>query len=562
MSYQVISRKYRPQSFAEVVGQEHICTILQNALRSGRIAHAYLFTGSRGIGKTSTARILAKTLNCTNPQNFNPCNQCTNCQEITSGRSLDVIEIDGASNRGIDQIRDLRENVKYPPSSGKYRIFIIDEVHMLTKEAFNALLKTLEEPPAHVIFIFATTEPMKVPATIISRCQRYDFHRIPVQQIVALLQKIVQAEGLNISEDILTLIARKADGALRDAESLLEQVIAFSADQQDFSTYQRILGLVDYDYHFKIGRLILGHDLPGLIQIASEIFDNGVDINEFFASLLEHWRNLLIARMTGSVQMLDLPASIQQQYATEAQHWSAGDLLRFIKLIGDAQTNLRYALNARIHLEFTLLRMGAMDKTVDIQQLLETLKTVSARPIPSTPTPGKSSLDLFAQKTTITSGSKSATLLGQQTKISTEHSPAITKDQQPQYKTNSTPVESPAPVSPSSVTLDKIIEEWENIILQVESENQSLANFLRQGKPIRLMNTVLEIGFSLADDFARSAITNRAKAVESVLQAIFNAPLKIRCIQIKDDSKREVKKRPIDELTSAARELFDGEIIK
>jgi len=193
MNYKVISRKYRPQNFNEIIGQDHICTTLQNALKSGRIAHAYLFTGSRGIGKTSTARILAKALNCLNPQDYNPCNVCQNCVEITNSRSLDVIEIDGASNRGIDQVRELRENVKYPPSNSKYRIFIIDEVHMLTREAFNALLKTLEEPPPHVVFIFATTEPLKVPPTIISRCQRYDFHRIPVREIVGQLKKIAES---------------------------------------------------------------------------------------------------------------------------------------------------------------------------------------------------------------------------------------------------------------------------------------------------------------------------------------------------------------------------------
>lgn len=558
MSYQVISRKYRPQTFAEIVGQEHICTLLQNALRLGRIAHAYLFTGSRGIGKTSTARILAKALNCSHPQEFNPCNVCTNCQEITNGRSLDVIEIDGASNRGIDQIRDLRENVKYPPATGKYRIFIIDEVHMLTKEAFNALLKTLEEPPPHVIFIFATTEPLKVPATIISRCQRYDFHRISVNQIVSLLQRIVQAENLSIAPDVLTLIARKADGALRDAESLLEQLIAFAPERQDLAVYQKILGLVDYEYHFKIGNLINNHDLNGLIQVAGEIFDSGLDVNEFLTSLLEHWRNLLIARLTGSVAMLELPPTIQQQYAEEAQRWSPNDLLRMIRLINEAQINLRYTLNSRIHLEFTLLRLGAMDKTVTIQELLETFRSPSYRPpIPSS---SKSTLGLFSQATA--GESRNA---GSQTP-STPASPSATipksQDIHSTYQSSNAAVETTVAAAADGLNLERISAEWNNIILHVENGNRSLAGFLQTGQPLKLMNNILEIGFTPDNEFAQRTVTTRAKSIEDVLKSIFGVALKVRCVQIKTEGAQEIKKKPIDELTAAARDLFNGEILK
>ena len=316
MTYQVISRKYRPQRFDEVVGQSHICSTLKNAIKTNHISHAYLFTGSRGIGKTSTARILAKSLNCQNPKDNNPCNVCTNCVEITAGRSIDVLEIDGASNRGIDQIRDLRENVKYPPASSKYRIFIIDEVHMLTKEAFNALLKTLEEPPEHVIFIFATTEPQKIPATIISRCQRYDFHRIPVSEIVEQLENIVKEELVNVPDDILILIAKKAEGSMRDAESLLDQLISFSGETIKLADAQKILGLIDYEYFIHIGDLILNHDKSALIENSQKIFDEGMNVGEFLNGFSEHFRNLLIAKEVGSVEMLDLPDNIKERYKT------------------------------------------------------------------------------------------------------------------------------------------------------------------------------------------------------------------------------------------------------
>jgi len=227
-SYLVLARKWRPQLFEEVVGQQHITQTLQNAISQKRVAHAFLFTGARGVGKTSTARILAKALNCEKGPQINPCGQCTNCQEVTHGTSMDVIEIDGASNRGIDEIRELKENVRYTPAKSRYKIYIIDEVHMLTKEAFNALLKTLEEPPPHIIFIFATTEPHKIPATILSRCQRYDFKRIPFREVIGSLKRIVEEEKIQISQRGLLSIAQESEGSLRDAQSLLDQVIAYA----------------------------------------------------------------------------------------------------------------------------------------------------------------------------------------------------------------------------------------------------------------------------------------------------------------------------------------------
>ncbi|MBU1065688.1 DNA polymerase III subunit gamma/tau [bacterium] len=373
MSYQVISRKYRPQRFDEVIGQSHICLTLQNAIKSNRISHAYLFTGSRGIGKTSTARIFAKSMNCLNPQGIDPCNECRNCIEITGGRSMDVLEIDGASNRGIDQIRELRENVKYPPSNSKNRIFIIDEVHMLTKEAFNALLKTLEEPPSHVIFIFATTEPLKIPATIISRCQRYDFHRIPIREIVRHLGSIAQNEHVEITDDILMLVAKKAEGGMRDAESLLDQLIAFSDQSVSLEEAKNILSLIDYEYYIDISNKVLENDTGSLLQVAGSVIDDGINLTEFFTGFSEHFRNLLIASATGSVDMLDLPDNMKQRYGEEAQKWDAADLLRLIKLLTDAQAGLRTSINHRMHIEFTLLRMGAMHKTVTIEDILESL---------------------------------------------------------------------------------------------------------------------------------------------------------------------------------------------
>src|SRR3990172_8707264 len=260
MTYIVTARKWRPQKFVDVVGQEHITATLKNAIKNNRLAHAYIFTGPRGVGKTTTARILAKTLNCLNPIDSEPCNNCEMCNSIQNSQSLDIIEIDGASNRGIDEIRTLRESVKYAPTKGKYKVYIIDEVHMLTKESFNAFLKTLEEPPSHTIFVFATTDAHKVPLTIISRCQRFDFRRIQLDTIKSTLKNIADAEKIQIDDKTLTIIAKKSDGALRDAESYFDQVVSFCGNNIDSITVAKMLNLVDDEIYFSISDAVIDKD--------------------------------------------------------------------------------------------------------------------------------------------------------------------------------------------------------------------------------------------------------------------------------------------------------------
>ncbi|MDD8018316.1 MAG: DNA polymerase III subunit gamma/tau, partial [Bacteroidota bacterium] len=260
MSYQVTARKWRPMVFDDVIGQSHVSNTLRNALAQNRLAHAFIFSGTRGCGKTTTARILARAVNCLHPKNFDPDNECEICKEIIDGRSLDVIEIDGASNRGVDEIRNLRESVRYTPTHGKKKVYIIDEVHMLTKEAFNALLKTLEEPPAHVLFIFATTELQKVPATILSRCQRYDFRRISIDEIVAHLKYISEQEKISIDNDSLLIIAKKGDGSMRDAQSIFDQVISFCGTTITSKQVGDALNIVDQELFFKVSDVIKAKD--------------------------------------------------------------------------------------------------------------------------------------------------------------------------------------------------------------------------------------------------------------------------------------------------------------
>jgi len=302
MSYEVFARKWRPQVFQDVIGQEHITQTLVNAIKTDRLAHAYLFSGARGVGKTSVARILAKAINCHEGQPGVPCNRCHSCVEITNGSSVDVQEIDGASNRGIDEIRELRENIKYMPSSSKFRVYIIDEVHMLTLPAFNALLKTLEEPPAHVKFIFATTEPHKVPVTILSRCQRFDFKRIPLKKILDQLEKIAMEEEIKISKSALTLIGREAEGSMRDAESLLDQVVSFAGSTVEDRHITDILGIIDRDLIFETSRAIIEG------EIVDGIYTLGYDIKEFYRVLMDQFRNLLVSLVAPQNDLLGCPS--------------------------------------------------------------------------------------------------------------------------------------------------------------------------------------------------------------------------------------------------------------
>lgn len=325
--YQSLPRKYRPQTFQALVGQEAVVTTLKNALKFHRVAHAYLFCGSRGTGKTSVARLFAKALNCTQlTADCEPCNQCTSCQEIAAGRSLDVLEIDGASNRGIDDIRQLNETVGYASSSGKYKIYIIDEVHMLTKEAFNALLKTLEEPPTNVKFFFATTEPHKMPATIISRCQRFDFGRLSTSEIVLKLRKIADDQKAQIEDAALQLIAHLAEGGLRDAESLLDQLLCYSEGPITYDSVAQAVSLSPRSYYFRLDTAIADRNLAFAFELSQEIFSSGKEIASFLDGLAEHFRTLLQIKL-GLPFSTYLSESDKKAYATSEKLYTEEECL-------------------------------------------------------------------------------------------------------------------------------------------------------------------------------------------------------------------------------------------
>jgi DNA polymerase-3 subunit gamma/tau len=379
MAYEVLARKWRPQVFQDVIGQEHVTHTLMNAIKAGRLAHAYLFSGARGVGKTSVARILAKAINCDQGEPGIPCNRCHSCLEITGGSSVDVQEIDGASNRGIDEIRELRENIKYMPSSSKFRVYIIDEVHMLTLPAFNALLKTLEEPPPHVKFIFATTEPHRVPVTILSRCQKFDFKRIPLALIVKHLERITAHEGIEISKSGMALIAREAEGSMRDAESLLDQVVSFTGPKVEEKHITDILGIIDRGLLFSTSASILEGSAKKCIEIVDQIYNYGYDIREFYRSLMDQFRDLLVCLMDQEGSLLDVIDTDRAELKRQAEAAGKEKLHQCLSFLIQREESLRLTSHPKLVLESILFKLCHMGEVLGFNDLITKIEGLEAR---------------------------------------------------------------------------------------------------------------------------------------------------------------------------------------
>ena len=380
MDYLVLARKWRPQVFEDVLGQEAVVRTLKNAITQERIAHAFLFSGPRGVGKTSIARILAKALNCEQGPTPTPCNVCGHCKEITDGIAMDVREIDGASNRGIDEIRELRENVKFAPSSCRYKVYIIDEVHMLTREAFNALLKTLEEPPGHVIFIFATTETHKVPATILSRCQTFEFRRIPLRTIADSLRKIAAADGIRITDTGLSWIAEAGDGSLRDSQSIFDQVISYAGFEIDDAAVEEILGRSDRRFLFTLSGAVLARDAGRCLKIIDEAYYAGLDMRHFYQTLLGHFRNLLLTEIAGKESSLvDLPQEELEKLTAQAAGASRETLQRLLEILMAEEEAVRRSQNPRLNLETVLCRMAYLEPLIPIEAVISRMEGLERR---------------------------------------------------------------------------------------------------------------------------------------------------------------------------------------
>ena len=375
MSYLVIARKYRPQSFEDVIGQNHVTRTLSNAITSGRIAHAYLFTGPRGVGKTTVARILAKALNCAEGPTPTPCNRCPQCVGITGGSVTDVYEIDGASNTGVDDIRDLRERVRYLPQSGRYNIYIIDEVHMLSTSAFNALLKILEEPPGHVVFIFATTEPHKIPMTVLSRTQRFDYKRIAVAEIARHLQKISEAEGISITPAAVLIIAREAQGSMRDSQSLLDQIIGFAGTNVTEKDVREVLGLSDRVLIYRMADALTRRDTTDALDVLADVYGQGYDIVYYYRELMEVFRHVLLSRVIENPPMESLTDEEQSEIIEMGRRVDAEILTIMFDILFNAEQSITQSTDPLIALELSLIKMT---RAADIRSIADIISEIQS----------------------------------------------------------------------------------------------------------------------------------------------------------------------------------------
>lgn len=551
MAYLALYREWRPKKFSEIVGQEHVTKTLTNALKQGKIAHAYLFSGPRGTGKTTAAKVLAKALNCENPNGIEPCNQCSSCLSIDQGNAMEVLEIDAASNRGIDEIRELRENVRLSASEGKYKVYIIDEVHMLTTEAFNALLKTLEEPPKRVVFILATTEVQKIPLTILSRVQRFEFHRIPLEQIETRLQEVCQAIERTVSPDALKIIAQKSEGGLRDALSVLDQCLLLDGNIGVEQVYQ-VLGMVGEEYSARLFDILLTRDYAQALGLLTEGVNQGRDPRQILKEFLEYLRQALLYVSTH--QIPNIAPQLKEKIAEQSDKAGIRLILQWISILLQGESQLKYASNARLAAEMLIVQMiydtqeraGNPSDSVEIERRLTLLeREVGMLASGQGVQPAQS-----AQQNHQGRSSKSL-------RNSTE------EKRKPESKTP--PKVNLSKNGQNSLSLELIQDKWPEVLDQVRKYKKSTHAFLMEGKPADLREQKLYVVFKEGFSFHRDKVDQpeNRETIEKVLQEVLGTPLQLQNMMENEweGLKPEINQEDNNPIVKKAEDIFGADLV-
>ncbi len=522
MAYTALYREWRPRTFNDVVGQEHITTTLKNQILNNRIAHAYLFCGTRGTGKTSTAKVFAKALNCLDLKDGEPCNECEMCKKINEGLAIDVTELDAASNNGVDKIRDIIDDVKYPPQEARYKVYIMDEVHMLSAGAVNAFLKTLEEPPNNVIFILATTDPQKLPITILSRCQRFDFKRINNSEITARLRKIVNEQNVLADEKSLNLIARVSDGAMRDSLSILDQAISMGNGNVDYCTVISMLGLVTNEHLFKLANAVIQRSVEKGIEIIEEVIYSGKDIYLFIKDLIAHYRNLLMVKVTNNPEeVLDMSEENIALIKEQGARLRAEEIMRCIRILQEAENNAKLSKQARLYCELAVIKMCKIEYDTSSEVILTRLNKLEE--------------SLRNGSIKVSTASKEIEKINNSKTVNIETNKNIVKEEIVDSSEVNIEVN-----SDSKVTINDIKKSWKDIIERFKARREMIiSSLIMIGKPVDCSNGIVTIEFDDQNEFAKNRLSEAKNRdiINDVFFEIFREKLKVNFKVQSDDNR-------------------------